>query len=182
MSRDVSRQIALWPIPSAVALRLGFQPGKLAQERKHAIGLEFESYNQRLFSPCRNFPLALLYARDDDIPEYVAAGIAKKSPGCCFQKFPAVIAVRDIVYAMDRISKAGGRLLGEPMQIPGVGGYVSFMDTEGNRVSLLQPLPMPRATATKRAVAKKKRPAATKKKRPAATKKKRPAAKKKRGR
>src|SRR2546423_1331670 len=40
----------------------------------HAIGLEFESYNQRLFSPCRNFPLALLYARDDDIPEYVAAG------------------------------------------------------------------------------------------------------------
>ena len=40
----------------------------------HAIGLEFESYNQRLFSPCRNFPLSLLYARDDDIPEYVAAG------------------------------------------------------------------------------------------------------------
>lgn len=40
----------------------------------HAIGLEFESYNQRLFSPCRNFPLALLYARDDDIPEYVSAG------------------------------------------------------------------------------------------------------------
>ena len=40
----------------------------------HAIGLQFESYNQRLFSPCRNFPLALLYARDDDIPEYVAAG------------------------------------------------------------------------------------------------------------
>lgn len=40
----------------------------------HNIGLEFESYSQRLFSPCRNFPLNLLYARDDDIPEYVAAG------------------------------------------------------------------------------------------------------------
>ena len=40
----------------------------------HAIGLEFESYSQRLFSPCRNFPLSLLYARDDDIPEYVASG------------------------------------------------------------------------------------------------------------
>ncbi len=40
----------------------------------HAIGLDFESYSQRLFSPCRNFPLALLYARDDDIPEYVASG------------------------------------------------------------------------------------------------------------
>jgi len=32
-------------------------------------------------------------------------------------------------------------VLGEPMQIPGVGQYVSFMDTEGNRVSMLQPLP-----------------------------------------
>jgi predicted enzyme related to lactoylglutathione lyase len=31
--------------------------------------------------------------------------------------------------------------LGEPMDIPGVGPYVSFFDTEGNRVSLLQPLP-----------------------------------------
>jgi predicted enzyme related to lactoylglutathione lyase len=25
------------------------------------------------------------------------------------------------------------------MEIPGVGGYVSFLDTEGNRVSMLQP-------------------------------------------
>jgi ATP phosphoribosyltransferase len=35
------------------------------------IGLSFESYGQRLFSRARNFPLAILYARDDDIPEYV---------------------------------------------------------------------------------------------------------------
>ncbi len=40
----------------------------------HAIGLDFESYNQRLLAPCRNFPLAILYARDDDIPEYVGTG------------------------------------------------------------------------------------------------------------
>jgi len=31
-------------------------------------------------------------------------------------------------------------VLGEPMLIPGVGQYVSFMDSEGNRVSMLQPL------------------------------------------
>ncbi|TMH31553.1 MAG: VOC family protein, partial [Betaproteobacteria bacterium] len=36
---------------------------------------------------------------------------------------------------------AGGTVLGEPMNIPGVGAYVSFTDTEGNRVSMLQPLP-----------------------------------------
>lgn len=37
----------------------------------HQIGLNFESYGQRLFSQTRNFPLAILYARDDDIPDYV---------------------------------------------------------------------------------------------------------------
>jgi ATP phosphoribosyltransferase len=35
------------------------------------IGFNFESYGQRLFSRVRNFPLSLLYARDDDIPGYV---------------------------------------------------------------------------------------------------------------
>src|SRR5205814_9161312 len=39
-------------------------------------GLQFESAKQRLFSICRNFPLAILYVRDDDIPEYVADGVA----------------------------------------------------------------------------------------------------------
>lgn len=36
------------------------------------IGLSFESYGQRLFSRARNFPLSILYARDDDISDYVA--------------------------------------------------------------------------------------------------------------
>ena len=52
-----------------------------------------------------------------------------------------VIAVDDIQAAMKQLQGAGGKLLGEPMEIPGVGQYVSFMDTEDNRVSLLQPLP-----------------------------------------
>jgi ATP phosphoribosyltransferase len=43
-------------------------------ELLRAIGLDFESYGQRLFSRCRNFPLSILYVRDDDIPEYVALG------------------------------------------------------------------------------------------------------------
>lgn len=37
-------------------------------------GLEFESYTQKLFSACRNFPLEIVYVRDDDIPDYVASG------------------------------------------------------------------------------------------------------------
>jgi uncharacterized protein len=50
-----------------------------------------------------------------------------------------VIAVEDIKAHMNKVTQAGGKVLGEPMAIPGVGSYVSFIDTEGNRVSLLQP-------------------------------------------
>jgi uncharacterized protein len=50
-----------------------------------------------------------------------------------------VIAVKDIKAAMRKVGQAGGKVLGEPMEIPGIGQYVSFFDTEGNRVSMLQP-------------------------------------------
>lgn len=53
-----------------------------------------------------------------------------------------VIAVNDISESIRRITAAGGSLLGEPMEIPGVGQYVSFRDTEGNRVGVLQPAAM----------------------------------------
>jgi len=41
---------------------------------RHA-GIEFEEHNRRLLAPCRNFPLDLLFVRDDDIPEYVQDGV-----------------------------------------------------------------------------------------------------------
>lgn len=53
-----------------------------------------------------------------------------------------VIAVENIKEHMQKVEKLGGKVLGEPMDIPGVGLYVSFFDTEGNRVSMLQPLSM----------------------------------------
>lgn len=57
-------------------------------------------------------------------------------------QYPSVvIAVDDIHDGIDQVRRAGGTVLGDPMEIPGVGQYVSFMDTEGNRVSMLQPLP-----------------------------------------
>jgi uncharacterized protein len=50
-----------------------------------------------------------------------------------------VIAVEDIKAATWKVGQAGGKVLGEPMEIPGIGQYVSFFDTEDNRVSMLQP-------------------------------------------
>jgi uncharacterized protein len=60
------------------------------------------------------------------------------------QQPSVVLGVDDVRAAMQRIVAAGGEVLGEPMTIPGVGEYVSFVDTEGNRNSIIQPL-MPAA-------------------------------------
>jgi ATP phosphoribosyltransferase len=40
------------------------------------VGLDFDAYEQRLYSPVRNFDLDLLFTRDDDIPQYVESGTA----------------------------------------------------------------------------------------------------------
>ena len=55
-------------------------------------------------------------------------------------QYPSVvIAVDDIKEHMMKVQRSGGKVLGEPMDIPGIGLYVSFFDTEGNRVSMIQP-------------------------------------------
>lgn len=67
--------------------------------------------------------------------------------GGLFQKranYPAqypsvVIGVDDIERSMRAVRDAGGQVLGTPEEIPGIGLYVSFLDTEGNRNSMLQP-------------------------------------------
>ena len=53
-----------------------------------------------------------------------------------------VISVDDIKAASKRITDAGGKIQGEPMEIPGIGQWVVFTDTEGNRASILQPMGM----------------------------------------
>jgi predicted enzyme related to lactoylglutathione lyase len=50
-----------------------------------------------------------------------------------------VVAVEDIHQAVQNVQSAGGTVEGEPMDIPGIGLFVSFRDTEGNRASMLQP-------------------------------------------
>ncbi|MBY0376676.1 hypothetical protein K2P96_01755, partial [Patescibacteria group bacterium] len=57
-----------------------------------------------------------------------------------------VISVEDINEAMNKVREAGGKVVGgikrdgTPDEIPGVGLFASIIDTEGNRVSLLQSL------------------------------------------
>ncbi len=75
-------------------------------------------------------------------------------------QYPSVvIAVKDIRKAMAKVRKSGGKVLGFPMEIPNVGSYVSFIDPEGNRVSILEPIPMnwhgPRKKPTPKKAARK---------------------------
>jgi uncharacterized protein len=74
-------------------------------------------------------------------PGTINGGFYERKPEWPAQHPSVVIAVDDIHAAMTQVAQAGGTVLGEPMEIPGIGHYVSFMDTEGNRVSMLQPFP-----------------------------------------
>jgi len=60
-------------------LRLAIQKnGRLTEETIGFLkqsGLEFEISNQRLYSYCKNFPLKIIFIRDDDIPFYVKSGV-----------------------------------------------------------------------------------------------------------
>jgi predicted enzyme related to lactoylglutathione lyase len=48
--------------------------------------------------------------------------------------------VDDINESIIKIKKANGKVIGDPVEIPGVGTYISFIDTEGNRLSILKPV------------------------------------------
>lgn len=98
-------------------------------------------------------------------PGMINGGFFQKKSDAPGQQTSVVIAVKDIVRSMDRVTAGGGTVLGEPMDIPGIGTFVSFKDTEGNQVGMLQPLPMEKQkSAKKRAASAKKRTVATKKK------------------
>ena len=48
------------------------------------------------------------------------------------------ILVDDIRDAIERIEESGGEVLGEPFELPGVGLFADFRDTEGNLATINQ--------------------------------------------
>lgn len=52
-----------------------------------------------------------------------------------------VLSVDNLDKSIETVKKEGGEIFGDKMDIPGVGKYASFKDTEGNLVGMLQPLP-----------------------------------------
>jgi uncharacterized protein len=99
---------------------------------------------QMLGQDMGNYVVATTTESDDNGPKKPGAingGFYTKSDDMPAQYPSVVVAVDDIEESMKKVMQAGGKVLGEPMKIPGIGRYVSFFDTEGNRVSMLQPVP-----------------------------------------
>jgi predicted enzyme related to lactoylglutathione lyase len=71
-------------------------------------------------------------------PSTINGGFYQKT-GDVSQTTTVTIQVDNFKEHMKKVEAAGGKLSGEPMEIPGVGLFVSFFDTEGNRVNMLQP-------------------------------------------
>jgi predicted enzyme related to lactoylglutathione lyase len=120
---------------------------RMAKFYQAAFGWQTQMLGQEM----GNYVLATTTETDERGPKTPGAingGFFSKKPDWPAQHPSVVIAVDDIQAAMRHVAKAGGKVLGEPMAIPGVGQYVAFFDTEGNRLSMLQPVPRGRSTPT----------------------------------
>lgn len=117
------------------------------EDRKRAAKFyeaAFGWQTQMLGEDMGNYLLATTTETDEKGPKRPGAingGLFEKKSDWPMQHPSVVIAVSDIKASMQKVRDAGGKALGEPMEIPGVGQYVSIVDTEGNRVSMLQAIP-----------------------------------------
>jgi hypothetical protein len=55
--------------------------------------------------------------------------------------YSCVVGVDDIDQAMQQVKSAGGEVMGDKMDIPGIGVFARCKDTEGNIFTMLQPSP-----------------------------------------
>ena len=68
---------------------------------------------------------------------YVGQGGATKE----LNAFSCVVGVDNIDEAVQKVKAAGGEVMGDKMDIPGIGTFARCKDTEGNIFTMLQPLP-----------------------------------------
>jgi predicted enzyme related to lactoylglutathione lyase len=121
-----------------------------AEDRKRMAAFYTKAFGwktEQLGEEMGNYVLAVTTDSDERGPKKPGAingGFFQKSSEMPAQYPSVVIAVQDIRQRMKDVESAGGKILGEPMEIPNVGSYVSFFDTEGNRVGMIQPTNMQR--------------------------------------
>ncbi len=95
-------------------------------------GLNFENYKSSLISPVSNFPLEILFLRDDDIPEYVQDGIA--DIGLVGEN---VIAETEVNVAY--LQRLGFGKCNLKIAVPNNSSIISLNDLEGKAIATSYP-------------------------------------------
>lgn len=72
-------------------------------------------------------------------PGTINGAFYKRAEDNPLQHISIVIQVNDINKSVKNVNEAGGEVLGEPGDIPGVGKFVYIKDPEGNIMGMLQP-------------------------------------------
>ena len=115
-----------------------------AEDRKRMISFYqnvFGWQTQQLGPEMGNFVLVTTVESENNVPKKsgtINGGFYQKT-GDVSQTTTVTIGVDNIKEYIAKIEAAGGKLSGEPMEMPDTGWFASFFDTEGNRVNLLQP-------------------------------------------
>jgi predicted enzyme related to lactoylglutathione lyase len=133
-----------------VHFEMGYEDrDRMVKFYESAFGWETEKMGAEM----GNYVVAHTTETDDkgmvQTPGAINGGFYQKSDSPSSQAPSVVISVDDIQAAMKAVVDAGGKILGgmdqsgnhtdEPQIIPGIGLWISAMDTENNRFSILQP-------------------------------------------
>ncbi|MTI32216.1 ATP phosphoribosyltransferase [Xanthovirga aplysinae] len=94
-------------------LRIAIQKSGRLSEKSNALlkecGIQVENGNKKLKAQARNFPLEVMYLRDDDIPQYVADGVVDVGilgENGILEKEKAVEVIQPLGFAKCRLSLA----------------------------------------------------------------------------
>jgi ATP phosphoribosyltransferase len=94
-------------------LRIAIQKsGRLSEKSLELIseaGISFNNGDRKLITKSTNFPVELLFLRDDDIPQYVADGVADigiVGENVIFEKNSPIKVVEKLGFAKCRLSIA----------------------------------------------------------------------------
>jgi predicted enzyme related to lactoylglutathione lyase len=117
-----------------------------AEDRKRMADFYNRTFGwqtQQLGPEMGNYVTAMTTESDENGPKQpgrINGGFFTKSNDNPGAQYPSVvIAVQDIKEHVEKVKAGGGKVLHEPIEIPGIGWYVSFLDTENNRVGMIQP-------------------------------------------
>ncbi|WP_347160363.1 ATP phosphoribosyltransferase [Pontibacter chitinilyticus] len=117
-------------------LRLAIQKsGRLSDDSLELIrecGISFINSSLKLKTECTNFPLEILFLRDDDIPGYVADGVADigiVGENVLVEEGKAQLAVEKLGFSKCRLSLA----------VPKSADYTSVKDLQGKNIATSYP-------------------------------------------